>query len=308
MPLLADYAITPDVFDKVSYPTVGECEARIETIREAMLTEGVVRDLRNGHWRTLFGSDGRPWHQRGTELVKKLAKQGRLVGLDSELPDLPANDVDWCSEALATHSTQPFTGGIIVTKAVKREHAREPLVAPIDRLRNVRWWKARSPSVRLARKRADYEEQLDLVLRCSKSLMFIDPYLDPTRRGYRSFGALLQRAQGRASAPLIEIHRRVPTDQDTTKLERQFRSALAVPMRTAHIDARVFLWAATARSRFHDRYLISDLVGISIPDGFDTGRGRTTWTRLGRDQRDDIQREFDPASSPHRLVSNFRIL
>lgn len=34
MPLLADYAITPDVFDATSYPTAGECEARLETIRE----------------------------------------------------------------------------------------------------------------------------------------------------------------------------------------------------------------------------------------------------------------------------------
>ena len=30
MPLLADYAITPDVFDIASYPTAGECEARLE--------------------------------------------------------------------------------------------------------------------------------------------------------------------------------------------------------------------------------------------------------------------------------------
>ena len=127
MPLLADYAITPDVFDETSYLTASECEARLETIREAMLTEGVVRDLRNGHWRTLFGSDDRPWHRRGTELVRKLEKQGRLVGLDAELPDPPANDLDWCSEALGTHATQPFTGGIIVTEAVKREHARERL-------------------------------------------------------------------------------------------------------------------------------------------------------------------------------------
>ena len=33
MPLLADYAITPDVFDIASYPTAGECEARLEKIR-----------------------------------------------------------------------------------------------------------------------------------------------------------------------------------------------------------------------------------------------------------------------------------
>ena len=79
MPLFADYAITPDVFDRTSYSTAAECEARIETLREAMLNEGLVRNLRDGAWRCLFRSDTRPWHRRGIELVKKLANQGRLV-------------------------------------------------------------------------------------------------------------------------------------------------------------------------------------------------------------------------------------
>ena len=40
MALLADYAITPDVFDVMSYPNEEVCEARLELIREPMLTEG----------------------------------------------------------------------------------------------------------------------------------------------------------------------------------------------------------------------------------------------------------------------------
>ena len=62
MALLADYAITPVVFDLTSCPTEGECAARLETIREAMLTEGPVRDLRD-----VLG-DGRPWHRRGRKI------------------------------------------------------------------------------------------------------------------------------------------------------------------------------------------------------------------------------------------------
>jgi hypothetical protein len=50
----------------------------------------------------------------------------------------------------------------------------------------------------------------------------------------------------------------------------------------------------------HDRYLITDLVGISLPYGFGTTKApnaQTTWTRLGRDDRDSVQREFDPSRS-----------
>ena len=82
MPLLADYAITPDVFDITSYPTASECEARIE-----------------------------------------LATQGRLVRHEPKLSAPPAHDRYWCAEALATHRTKRFTGGVIVTKAVKNVYA-----------------------------------------------------------------------------------------------------------------------------------------------------------------------------------------
>ena len=63
MPLLADYAITPDVFDMASYSTSGECEAWLQTIRETMLTEGLVRDLRAGEHR--FGRLAAPLRRNG---------------------------------------------------------------------------------------------------------------------------------------------------------------------------------------------------------------------------------------------------
>ena len=119
MPLLADYAITPDVFDVASYSTPGECEARLDNIRQVMLTEGVVRDLRDGEWHGIFEPDTRQWHRRSAELVKKLATQGRLVSYPPALPDPPLDDRDWCTEALASRNTRPFTGGVIVTESVK---------------------------------------------------------------------------------------------------------------------------------------------------------------------------------------------
>ena len=313
MPLLADYAITPDVFDIASYPTAGECEARLDTVREAMLTEGLVRNLRDGEWGTLFESDDRPWHPRGTELVKKLEKQGRLVRHDSELSSPPVHDRDWCAEAIATHATEPLTGGIIVTKSVKDQYRKEPAVARIDRLTGAAWWSAQSPSVRLQRTPADYETQLDLVLRQSNSLIFIDPHLDPAKPGYRAFGRLLTHAGGRTPAPRIEIHRvcyegsgrqrRFPMRDEPAYFEGRFHEGLAEPLRPAGLRAEVFIW-----DDFHDRYLISNLIGISLSNGFDTRTNQsTTWHRLGRMDRDAVRREFHRRTGPHELQATFRI-
>jgi hypothetical protein len=59
---------------------------------------------------------------------------------------------------------------------------------------------------------------------------------------------------------------------------------------------------------FHDRYVISNLIGILLSNGFDTTANPasiTSWTRLGREDRDDVQREFDPASKRHKLHARF---
>lgn len=271
MPLIADYAITPDVFDRTSYSTPAECEARIETIREAMLTEGLVRNLRAGAWRHIFRSDTRPWHRRGTELVKKLATQNRLVPFRSELPAPPRDDRSWCAEALATHAASPFRGGVIVTESVKGDYVGEPLVARIDRLAGVRWWSERSPSVTLARTLAAYETHLDLLLRHSSLLVFIE---------------------GQAA-------------DEGARIEHRFRDVLADPLRAAGLSAGVFIW-----SKFHDRFLLSNLAGVSLPYGFATAtnvREVTRWTRLGRTDRDDVRREFHRHSHQHRLQRSFRI-
>ena len=100
MPLLAEYAITPDVLDVTSYSNANECEARLDYIKETILNAGLVRDLHDGLWSALFGPRGhqmhdttrpagtpapasdagaRTWHRRGTELVRKLTSQNRLV-------------------------------------------------------------------------------------------------------------------------------------------------------------------------------------------------------------------------------------
>lgn len=312
MPLLADYALTPDVFDQTSYSSEEVCALHLLSIKDPLLTEGLVRDMRHGDWGRLFTDPGRTWHPRGKELVKKLATQGRLITFAPTRVAAPTQDHEWCTEALATHQGLPLTGGIIVTDPVKGAFPGEPLVAPIDRLASTPWWIARSPSTRLRRTIADYSAHLAPILRCANSIMFIDPHLDPARPGYRDFGQLLILAGQRMPTPVVEIHRvcyegsgRARTLLDLAELEISFRRELDGPVRAASLRVDVFVW-----DDFHDRYVISNLLGISVPNGFDTtadSQNMTTWTRLGRSDSDDVQREFDPASGRHTLRSRFSI-
>lgn len=302
MPLLAEYGLVPDVFDTACYTSADLCEAHLQHLKEVMLDEGMVGNFRAGDWLRRFNNRQRPWHKRGQELLKKLATQNRLRLRPACLPNSPANDVDWCKEAVASHGAISLQG-IVATDSTCGQIEAQPLVVPITRLSSAAWWTPRSSSVRLNRTLAAYRQHLGLVLTCSNSVMFIDPHLDPSQSRYRDFLGLLQVMAGRAPAPLIEIHRVCyfdARDKRNQHNEAGWRGSFAswvAPLRAAGLAVEVFIW-----DDFHDRYLISDLVGVSIPNGFDTTTdpsSSTTWTRLGRADRDDVQREFDPASGRH---------
>jgi len=143
--------------------------------------------------------------------------------------------------------------------------------------------------------------------------MFIDPHLDPSKPGYRDFAQLLAAAGQRNPAPAIEIHRVCWEDSQDKRFSREFqeriqtsfRATLGPVARSAGLRVEVLVW-----DDFHDRYLICNLIGISLPNGFDTTTDPssvTRWTRLGRDDRDGVQREFDPASTRHGLRDRFVI-
>ena len=250
MPLLADYAITPDVLDIASYNSEEACGLHLREISQVMRNEGLVRDLRDGEWRRLFTADGRSWHRWGKEMVKKLATQGRLVRFPPELPAVPTDDRAWCEEALRTGARQAFTGGIAVTEPIKAAYPAEPCVESIGRLGTAAWWSGRSPSIRLSRTLKDYQEHLEPILRCANSLQFIDPYLDPTKRGYACFVDLLSVAGRRRPKPdAVEIHRVVyegsgPSRRilDVDELERNFRQTLAAPLQAMGLFMDVFVW------------------------------------------------------------------
>lgn len=311
MAILAEYALTPDIFDSTSYSTDEVGSIRLQDLKEVLLAEGIVRDLRDGGWSQIFTNGGRPWHNRGKELLKKLVQQKRLRRFQSVGGRAPASDADWCVEALASNGVLPLYG-IVATPTVAENFKSEPLVASIDRLPSAPWWATRSQSVRMPRTIAEYTRHMRPILECANSLMFIDAHLDPTQARYRDFLSLLLVTAGRAPRPLIEIHRVCYFDTHDKRNQRDEAGWKAMfaswvrPLRAAGItNVEVFIW-----DDLHDRHVISDLVGILMGNGFDTTADSTTvttWTRLGRAERDDIQREFDPASGRHELKHRFLI-
>lgn len=299
MVLLAEYALTPDVFDSTAYSSEEVCGLHLQALKEVLLHEGLVRNLRKGEWARTFDDSSRQWHQRGKELLKKLRTQRRTVLADAASPKPPQTDAEWCLEALASHKSYPLAG-VITTDVTAAPHKGNATVSSVNRLANTHWWTSRSPSLRVRRTLAAYQAALDPILRHANSLLFIDPYIDPSdRHQYGDLMKILGSLGARSVKPLVEIHRAAWYGGGSDRRAKvkdvvaalQPLEALA---KSAGISIEVFLWGD-----IHDRFLISDLIGLSLPYGFGTTKARdadeTAWTRLGRGDRDAVQRDFDPA-------------
>jgi len=297
--MLDEYALVPDIFDQAAYSNPAFIEMCLPHLKEPILQEALVRDLCDGGWSQYCLQNSGSLHRLCKEILKKLVQNNRLRRFPRQGISDPANAKDWCQEGVSSISvTEPLTG-IIASNATKLGFPANE-VASIEKLTGTPWWQSRSPSVTVDRKTAEYLRVLHRALLQANSLMFIDPNLDPDSHNYREFGQLLAPLASRAIKPRIEIHRSFckgdgkartfPTQADW---ESSY-AALGRELRALGIQADVFGW-----DDFHERYLIADVVGISVPAGFDvTGKQDdwSTWGRLGRDDKDKIQRLFDPAA------------
>ncbi|WP_018952674.1 hypothetical protein [Thioalkalivibrio sulfidiphilus] len=307
--MLDEYALIPDIFDPAAYSDPAFIEMCLPHLKEPLLQEAVVRDLRDGGWSEFCFQNAGSLHRLCKEILKKLRASNRLRRFPQQNASAPATALEWCQEGLAGHGIAPLTG--IIAAHGTKQHCTAAEVACIEKLTGTPWWQARSPSVTVDRKTANYLAVLGRILQQANSLMFVDPNLDPSSHNYREFGQLLVPLAGRAIKPRIEIHRSFCKGDGparTFPTETDWKAAFAILGNAldAHgLTAEIFFW-----DDFHERYLIADVIGISVPAGFDiTARPDdwSTWGRLGRDDKDKIQRLFDPAARAGSLKWRFVI-
>ncbi len=310
MSLLQEVAITPDVFLESGYSQPALCDFCLGMLQPVLMGDAVVRDLRDGLWSRQLCDGSLALHPAGQRFLKALAEGNRLVPAPAELGSVPCEPVEWGREAQASHRTIKLSA-IFCGQHVHGKLDTTPRCCCVETIHESDWWKKRSCSVRLRRTMADYRQHLDSILRCSTSLMFIDPHLDPSRNHYAEFHQLLEADTRQQVPPQVELHRVCyeGSGPSSRLLKRAHPegcfTGLNQRLKDTGLRAKVCVW-----DDFHDRYLISNLVGINLPNGFNTSGDKltqTTWTRLFSRDRDDVQREFDPASKRHELKFSFSI-
>ena len=311
--MIYEFALTPGVFDPSLCLNRDQWELQLRYLGKGVMTDGLIADLQEGDWSKFVQRKQAEGclHLKAKELFRKLRENNRLRSRPSCGADSCLHDSEWLSEALSSHEQEAFQG--IITSHVTCDKCPPiPHVQSVERLHSIEWWAGRGHSKVLTRYVADYLEALRPILRQANSLMFIDRFIDPDEPRYQTIPQLMSIAINRATSrpyPTMEIHRAC---YDGTGAQRTFPSEADLIRRFSlpewsQYSFEVYIW-----DDFHERYLISELCGIHLGAGFDASRvpvthQTTTWTRLDREVRDQIQREFDPASNIHKLRYHLRI-
>ena len=296
--MLCEIAITPDVLSMQCdnlHPDVHDICLR--QLKDFLVEAAIVRDLRDGEWSHFMSSEKPNLPLRAKELLKKL-KQIHLRRVPAASPSKPASDLEWCKEAIGSARENPGLTGIITLESTiqaltdQESSHQEEMLAAMNKVPSAQWWPQTKSAIRLHRRTGEYLKHLALTLECSTHVAFIDPNINPSKRGYDRFLELILRANNEA---IIEIHRGLfdGNGSQKRKMDREIFGEWNTVLRKHDRKVEVCLWP-----EIHDRYLITNLVGILVPYGFDNEQHenmpKTTWCRLPRAIRDEVELGFDP--------------
>jgi len=310
--MLSEIALSPAIFRTASYESSAMADVCLRPLSKAFLDDCIVRDLGGGEWHKQLLEQRGSLDKRGKEFLKKLMQrlaQCPLVGTST-----PCNDQEWENEAILSHQEyHQVTGFIFSLESITNRHLGNKLVSCPEKLPNAPFWNSRPCSRRVSRLITSYLELLEPLFKHTNSVMLIDPHLDPSVDRYRDFIGLLTAPalKSRNPKPSIEVHRVSWMGDGREKrsrkedIERIFRTNLESALRQSGVAVDVFLW-----DDFHDRFFLTNLIGLSWSNGFDTTidpSATVTVTKLSRLDLDDVQKEFAENSTRHRLNLKFRI-
>jgi hypothetical protein len=313
--MLREFAFTPEVFFPDAFGVkapngefiVAENHGHLAlaALWKGIERFGVIRNLGAGRWARTLDVRQEELHVRSREVLKKLRLDGRIISAGVYSPSAPTNEMEWLDEALASHKADPeitqFFGTDVFCESIKAAEFHQ-LPKGISKIPFCSPFSGGGCSIKLERNLAAYISALRPLIKHSRSLMFIDPYLDLNAANYQDFLGLMKVIALINPGVEIELHRQIKPAHgeqfiSAAAWKQRFEQTIAADPSIRSLSIKVFIW-----DEFHDRYLISNLMGISVPYGFDTTKKNesTRWSMLSPQDTDDVRQEFTEGDPQRR--------
>ena len=219
-----------------------------------------------------------------------------------------ADSTSWLENAEREHERRPFHAILALTDPNNHSHVLTE--SKMDGDSATRWTVRRGRSV--ARNAAEIADAVTPLLRCCSDVIFVDPYFGPERSRYRRpFEAFLERVVRQRPDEIpkrIEVH----TGVEHTGTEEFFRGECEKRLRRCVPEGmRVIVRRLKQKQdgeRLHNRYILTDLGGVTFGIGLDDGNEGETdditlmdrgqyelhWSQYDGDPPAGFEQEGDP--------------
>ena len=220
-----------------------------------------------------------------------------------------ADSTSWLEKAEREHERRPFHA--ILARNNPENHAHVLTESEIEDESAL--WKA-GHGRPVKRNAVEMAEVVAPLLRCSSEVIFVDPHFGPDQRYRRPFEAFLERMvrQRPGGTPKrIEVHTVAAKDTETEKFlrgefeRRRLRRCVPQGLR---VLVRRLRQQEPGGEKLHNRYILTDLGGITFGTGLDTGNEGETdditlmdrgqyelrWSQYGGDPPAGFEQEGDP--------------
>lgn len=332
--MLYHFAITPDVFD----PTILTASSRESVVLVELLRgiadNGLLANLHSGAWHRQIKQQydveacSPAVRDKVRTCLTVIYDRNRLIRhpAGSELPD--TDECRWLRWAVERHQSDlgyPWHGIVATDEYVHFSEIVDPVLVALSGVLDHTCWQGRPKSIRLPKTDVELKAALTPLLKYAERVTLVDPYMTCVQSRFfdtvQQCANLLGKHDGRQARGLIQIHAGDPrylgddayNETAADRLDRWERELKPVIAQWGH-KFEVTLWAnRSGGKKFHDRYLITDQCGISMPGGQDfesdpTRANLTTWSWLEPPIiRDILLQEFHPVKSPYLLLGSRRI-
>jgi hypothetical protein len=329
--MLYHFAITPDAFEPSAIPANSlEAVVLVELLR-GIADNGLIANLQGGAWHKTIKAQydvdvcAPDIRDKLRACLNLIHDRGRLIRHPVGTARPEDDDFRWLHWAMERHrsdATYPFKGIVATDTYIDLSGIQDAALVPLPCVFDHPCWQDRPKSIRLPKTEVQLKSALIPLLRYAERVTLIDPYM--TCRKDRFFNTvqqcadLLGKHDGHQQRGLIQIHAGDPlADGDDAHKERakdrldRWEQELKPVIAHWKHKFEVTLWRNNPGGKsFHDRYIITDQCGISVPGGLDFGddparANLTSWSLLEPAIIADVLlREFNPSKSPYQRLDS----
>ena len=316
--MLYEFAIIPDVFDSSLIDADTALGITLVELLRGICDNGLIANLNREGWARHVQAEriahlSPALRDRIITCLNTLDNRHRLVRHPRSATGDPASEHDWLALALDSHNRIEFYA-IVLSDALLTSSGGGLGFLGFSTVLDSAPWLARRRSLTIYKTNSQYRQLLAPILRHAKSLALVDPYLNAHESRYTDVIDLCSDLMGsRAHDRLpgrIHIHTHInnqePEGYDTNYYLAQWTRVLTPLATRDRHRFKVFIWRGKAGAKaFHDRFILTDQCGISIPAGLDARTASThttTWSLLDEEDRRTNLDDYDPTISPFQIV------